>query len=153
MSGASRKQEGKAIAQRNDLAEKKRVYWDGVELTGLVSVSEITLEKGVIEVPEFNRLRKIQNGIMTMPEVTLVYKIQRDNSSLDFMVKFFRDDETKECEIVRCDASGVEFSRTLLQSCECRQYVEPEFDGANPTFAKVTIIALPWEIVLDSGKG
>jgi hypothetical protein len=139
------------VNQRNDLAEKKIVKWDGEEILGLVHVSEIPREKGTIEVGEFNRVRVIQNGVQKMPEVTMIYKIQRANGALEWALVFFEQDQTKDCEIIRTDAAGVEFSRTLLQSCECKTYTEPEYEAGNPTFAKLTIVVLPFEIIGDSG--
>ena len=53
--------------QRNDLAEKKRVLIDGEEIPGLVYLGAIPLEKGQLEVPEYDRVRRIQNGISTVP--------------------------------------------------------------------------------------
>lgn len=135
------------MAQRNDLAEKKRVLWDGEEIPGLVSITEITYEKGIIEVPEFKRIRKIQNGITTFGEVTLVYKVQRDSKGFVFCKDFHQKDETHDGVVVRTDASGAEFARTLLQSCECTYMSEPEFDAANPTFAKITIRIVPYEVI------
>ncbi len=132
--------------QRTDRAEKKIVKWDGQLIAGLVSVTEISLEKGVIEVPEFSRIRKVQNGILTLPEITFVYKIQVGNSALTFFKDFFELDETHSCVIQRCDAGGTCFAKTYLDDCECRQYTEPEFDAANPTYAKLTVVMLPYEI-------
>lgn len=134
------------MAQRNDLAEKKRLLFDGIEIPGLVSVGEITMEKGVIDVPEFSRTRKIQNGITTVPVVPVVYKIQRDTEAWDFFKSFYYDDKTYDVTVIRCDASGAEFARTLLVSCECSKISEPEFDAANPTYAKVSVDLLPYDV-------
>ena len=70
------------MAQRNDLAEKKKVTWDGEEITGLVSVGTLPLEDGAIDVPEFNYIRKIRNGQRTIPELQMVYKLQRDSKAI-----------------------------------------------------------------------
>lgn len=134
------------MAQRNDLAEKKRIMIDGEEIPGLVSITEIPLEKGVIDVPEFSRIRKIQNGITTVPVVSMVYKIQRDSRSLTFFRDWYLKDETHDITVIRTDASGAEFARTLLASCECTKYVEPEFDASSPTYAKVSVDILPYEV-------
>jgi len=135
------------MSQRNDLAEKKRITWDGEEVPGLVSITEIPLERGIIDVPEFDRIRKIQNGITTVPEVTMVYKVQRDSKAFNFFKSYFLNNETHDAVVIRTDAAGAEFARTMLQSCECVRYTEPEFDAASPTYAKVTITVVPWEII------
>jgi hypothetical protein len=134
------------MAQRNDLAEKKKLLFDGVEVPGLVSVSELPMEKGIIDVPEFSRIRKIQNGISTVPEIQMVFKIQRDTAALQFFRDYYYNDLTHDITVIRCDASGAEFDRTLLVSCECVKITDPEFDAANPTFAKVTATIVPYDV-------
>lgn len=135
------------MGQRNDLAEKKKVMIDGVEIPGLLNVQEIPLEKGQLEVPEFSKIRRIQNGMATIPPVELTYKIQRDTETLDFMKEWFLKDESKDVTIIRTDGSGVEFARTLLPQSECVRYYEPPYDAAAPTFAQVQITLCPWDIV------
>ena len=135
------------MAQRNDMAEKKRVLFDGEEIEGLVSVSEIALEKGTLEVPEGARIRRIQNGISTMPEVQMVYKIRRDGEAMQFFRNYYNDNQAKDVTVIRTDAAGSEFARTLLQSTECSRIAEPEYDAAGPTYAQVRITLLPWEVI------
>ena len=135
------------MAQRNDLAEKIKVLWDGEEIIGLVSISETPLEDGVIEVPEFSVIRKIRNGIMTIPEITLVYKVQRDSQALKFFQDFYLLKTFKDMVKIRVDASGAEFARTQFPSCECTYYAEPEFDAASPTYAKVTVRIVPYDVI------
>jgi hypothetical protein len=135
------------MSQRNDMAEKKRILIDGVEIPGLVSISAITLEKGIINVPEFSKIRKIQNGISTQPEIELVYKISKDSETLDFIKDWYFKDQTKDITVIRTDASGTEFARDLLPSCECTKYIEPEFNGESPTYAKITITIVPFDYI------
>ena len=87
------------MPQRNDLAEKKRVEFDGVEVPGLVNIAEVPLEKGQLEVPEFSRIRKIQNGISTIPAVEAVYKIAKDTNTLEFFRTWYFEDEVKDVTI------------------------------------------------------
>ncbi len=135
------------MGQRNDLAEKKKVMIDGVEIPGLLNVQEIPLEKGQLEVPEFSKIRRIQNGMSTIPPVELTYKIQRDTETLDFMKGWYLNDESKDVTIIRTDGSGIEFARTLLPQSECVRYYEPPYDAAAPTFAQVQITLCPWDIL------
>ena len=135
------------MEQRNDLAEKIKLTWDGEEITGLVSISPTPLEDGIIEVPEFDAIRKIRNGIRTMPEITIIYKVQRDSRALIFCQNFYLKKQFKDMVKIRTDASGSEFARTQFPSCECTFYEEPEFEAANPTHAKVTIHVVPYDVV------
>jgi len=132
--------------QPNDLAEKKRVYIDGEEIPGLVYAGAIRLEKGTLEVPEFSRIRTIQNGISKIPPYELRYKIARGTSTLNFFNDWYNNDEIKDVTIVRTDAHGVEFARKLLSQCECHVKEDPETDSANPGYAMITVIILPFDI-------
>lgn len=133
--------------QRNDQAEKNRILIDGVEVDGLVAVQEYSLEKGTIEVPEFKKIRIIQNGISKIAPLNLTYKIKRDSDTLKFFRDWFQNDEIKDVVKVRTDATGTEFARTLFQSCECVKYYEPAFEGATPTYAQIQVTLLPYEVI------
>ena len=132
--------------QPNDMAEKKRVYIDGDEIPGFVYSGELRLEKGTIEVPEFKKIRTIQNGISKIPPYELRYKITRGTNTLQFFQNWYNNDEIKDVTIVRCDAHGAEFARTLMSQCECHVKADPETDSASPEYAMITAIILPFEI-------
>ena len=133
--------------QKNDMAEKKRVLIDGDEIPGLVNFGETVVEKGVIEVPEFKRKRKIQNGVLTIPVINVTYKIARGTSTLQFFRDWFYKDEDHELTIIRTDGTGVEFARTLMPLVENVKYFEPPFDAANPTYAQIQSTLVPWDIL------
>lgn len=135
------------MAQRNDMAEKKRVEYDGDEIPGLVNFQEITLERGQLEVPEFDRIRRIQNGITTIPAIEMTYKLGRDTNTLAFFRDWWNQNLQIDVTVIRTDASGSEFARTLLQSCELVRFQEPAFDAASPTFAQIAVTLAPWEII------
>lgn len=127
--------------------EKKKVFWDGVEVPGLVSVAELTLEKSTIDVPSFKRIRKIQSGIITIPVVEMKYRVDRDASTQKFWEDFYFNDTVKDGIVSRVDAFGVEFAVRILQQCECWKYVEPAYNAEAPEYASVTVSVIPWEIV------
>ena len=136
--------------QSNEMAEKKKGLYDGVEVPGLVNVSEITREKSVISVPSFRRIREIQSGIVKMPQLTLIYKLERGKNTLSFFEDFFDNDEVKDLELIRTDAHGVEFNRKMYQQCEVMSITEPAYDAASPDYAKVTVVLVPYDIVKTS---
>ena len=138
---------GGFILQNNEMVEKKRVKWDGVEIQGLVSVPDIIREKRVVEVPSFRRIRDVQAGIEKLPQITLVYKLERSAVTLKFFEDFFDNNEVKDCEIIRTDAHGSEFSRKSYTGCEVISITEPAYDAASPTFAQITIVVVPYNIV------
>lgn len=135
------------MTQRNDQAEKKRVLWDGIEIPGLVSVADIPREKGTVDVPSFNRIRTIQNGIITIPTIEMVYKLERDSIALAFWESFYDNNEIHDGVIIRTDGHGVEFSRRLIPACECFGLTDPAYDAAAPDYAKFTVLVAPWDFV------
>ena len=133
--------------QRNDLAEKKRVLIDGEELPGLVFVGEVSREKGQVEVPEFDRTRRIQNGVTTIPPVEMRWKIQRDTNTRQFLLDWYDQNETHDVTVITTDATGSEIERQLMTASECVKHSRPEYAGEAPVFSMVTIIIAPWDIV------
>jgi hypothetical protein len=129
------------------MAAKKKCYWDGVEIQGLVNFQEITREKSTIDVPSFKIIRKIQSGITTLPTIDIKYEHRRGTNTLQFFLDFYNNDEVKDLEIVDVDATGTEYHRKLARQCECFKLVEPAYDAAAPEFASVTISVIPWEII------
>lgn len=128
--------------QSNEMAEKKKALFDGVEIPGLVNVGEIMREKGTIDVPSFRKIRPVQSGVVKNPEITMIYKLERDTNTLEFFDSFFDNNEVKDLEIVRTDAHGVEFDRTIYTECEVKSITEPPYDAANPDYAKTTIVII-----------
>lgn len=129
------------------MVEKKKVKWDGVEIPGLVSVSEITREKRTVEVPFFDKIVDVQSNITKMPQITFVYKIERGRNTLEYFETFFAKNEVHDCEIIRTDAHGVEFNRKVYQDTEVMSDVEPSYDAASPDYAKVTFTVTVNDIV------
>lgn len=136
------------MAQQHAMAEKKKVIIDGVEIPGLVSVAEITLEKSTIEVPSFSRIRLIQSGIIKLPAISLKYRVDRDTETLNFWQNYHQNNEIHDVELIRTDATGTEFARRLLPQCECNKMTDPGYDAANPEYASITIELIPWDIKL-----
>lgn len=134
--------------QKNAMAEKKKCLWDGVEKAGLVSFGEMAMEKSTIEVPSFHRIRTIQSGIIKLPIIEVVYRIDRDSPTQKYFEDFYWNDESHDLTLIRTDASGTEFARRLLPGCECVYLSEPAYDAASPTFAKITMRFVPWDIIL-----
>ncbi len=135
------------MGSRPQVIQKARVAWDGNELPGLVSVSEIPEEMGTVEVPEFDISRPIASGVRKIPPITMVYQVRRDNQVHNFFTNFFRDHEEHDGVVIYTDASGTEIYRVLLQACECSKVTRPEVDHTNPTFGKITAEILPYDII------
>lgn len=135
------------MTQRNEMAEKKKIFWDNEEIPGLVSVDEIVVEKNTIEVPSFHKIRTISNGVTKIPLIVCKYKIERGSITLDFIKDFYWNDETHDGVIIRTDGHGVEFDRDLIPGCECIRYTEPGYDAASPDYAHASATFVPWDYV------
>lgn len=134
------------MAQRNDLALKRRVLIDGNELPGLVSVGEIAFEKNVIEAPEFNFIRNIQNGITKVPQFDLVYKLDKGSATLPFLRSWYMENESHDVTVIDTDATGQPFMQYICSSCECTKLSDPEYDAKAPDYARYTIHVVPYDV-------
>ena len=132
--------------QTGSMAEKKRIYWDGEEIPGLVNVKEIVLEKSMIDVPSFRRIRQISSDITRVPAIEMTYETARGTKTLEFFNDFYLKSEIHQCVIVRTDAGGSEFDNLILPDCECLKLVIPDYDAAAPKYAALTVTILPSEI-------
>ena len=132
--------------QKNAMAEKRKVLIDNQELPGLVKVGDLPLEKGVIEVAGFKKIRIIENGTMKIPPVNLTYRLERSTKTRDVLRNWMQNDETHDVVIVQCDASGQEFGRILAPMCTMTKHDPGESDLGSPTYAHVDITLAPWDL-------
>jgi hypothetical protein len=133
--------------QENSMAMKARVLFDGEEVPGLVRLGEVALENAAIDVPSFRRIRKVHTGVTTIPEVELSYEVQRGTDTLRFFQDYYSGGQKKDVTVIYCDADGVEYARDLWQDVECRRLVRPQVDLANVSYAQVSVVLLPYDIV------
>jgi hypothetical protein len=145
------------MSQDNSMAVKARFLIDGTtELSGLTNLGEVNLENGVIDVPEFNYIRKIQSGITTMPEIQCSFETRRDSTgggTRATLEAWFNNKEVKDVTIVYMDATGTEFERDSWTSVELRKLSKPAVDASSPTYAKLDVTFLPYEIELGVDGG
>jgi hypothetical protein len=118
---------------------------DGV-LAGLVKMGEVALEAHTIDVPTFNRIVKIQSGIVTMPEIQLTYETNTETNTRQYLKNWWINKDQKNMTVIMVDATGTEQERVLWSSVEISRLTEPEADLANPTYAQMVITVLPKEI-------
>lgn len=133
--------------QSNDMSELKRLLIDGEELPGLTRVGEVSLERGQLEVPEQGKVRRISNGVTTIPAIEATYKVRRNSETLVFLSRWYDNEEVHEITAVHLDGHGVEFRRELWPDCELVRKAMPEYNAEDPTYAQVNITIVPWDIV------
>jgi hypothetical protein len=131
--------------QKHDMAEKVKIFSDGQELPGLVNFGETVVEKGVVEVPEFHKIRNISNGMEKVPIIECTFKISRGSPILKILRDWYYKDEDHDLSKVRTDAHGIEFARSMYPGCECLKYHEPAFDGMSPTYAQIQTKFACWD--------
>jgi hypothetical protein len=132
--------------QTHDMVEKIRIFYDGIEVPGLVKYGGITIEEGTIEVPEFQKKRNITDGIDKMPIPELTYKLARDTNTLQFFRSYKENKEEHNVIILRCDRDGKEFARQIWPATACSSVTDPPADMAAPTYAQISIKLVPWDI-------
>jgi len=133
--------------QKHEMVEKKKVLWDGIEIEGLVSVAEVSLEKMTVDVPSFRRIRQVQSDMVKLPPLNIGYALKRDSDALKFCNNFFDNNEVHDLTVIRTDAHGVEFDRVLYPDCEIIKKTIPAYEAGNPTYAKCDITVIPWDII------
>lgn len=133
--------------QQNDMSETRRILVDGEELPGLVNVAEAPLSRDTIEVPETLKTRMISNGVTSIPAVELTYKTARNTRTRDFLKSWFENREVHDVTMVFQDGHGNEFDRQIWQDVELASYTPPAYDASSPTYAQVTVNAVPWDII------
>jgi len=132
--------------QPNSMAMKARFLVDGDDLPGLVKLGENKLENGVIEVPEFGRVKKIQNGVTVFPEIPATFEIRRNTNTRKKLNDWHGSKEKHDVTIIYCDADGTEYERQLWQDVELRSLSRPEVDFAAVKYAQYECVFLPYEI-------
>lgn len=134
--------------QSNDQAEKQKIYIDGEELAGLVSLNELASEEGVIEVPENGKKRNISNGVKTIPQMEATFKIRKNSKTMKILSDWYNLDQEKDIVVVTTDADGEEIKRTLYPDTECvMQTKSGAYDAGNPTFAQEKTKLIPWDVI------
>jgi hypothetical protein len=134
------------MSQQNSMARKIKVLVDGTEIPGLVKFGEVPLENSMIQVPLFDRIVNIHNGMTTMPAIPLTYETQRSTSTRSFLRSWFNNKEVHDVTVVQCDATGTEYERIAWTDVECSKLSEPEHDASSPTYAQITVTLLPYDI-------
>ena len=133
------------MSQRNDIAAKVRLLIDGTEIPDLVWVGDLDVEQQMIEVPEFNTIRNIGNGVTKIPVIPAKYKITKGGSALAFFRNWYYNKETHDVTVVHTDASGTEISRDLAPGAWCAKFKQPEYDAASPKYAQFETLMVPFD--------
>jgi hypothetical protein len=134
------------------MAEKAKLEFDGEEIIGFVSMTAVEVTTDSIEIPEFRRKRLIENGIKKINTFDLVYECRRGTDTLKFFRDWYFNNEVKDVVKIRTDAHGSEFARTLLPSCVCLKWHEPDVDLATPKYSQIQTTIAPWDITPIDGE-
>lgn len=132
--------------QNNDLARKIKLEIDGIERTNLVQFGEINREKTTAEVPSFAKLRSIQTGVDIIPPIEAGFKNQRNSDVNKFLRDWYENSEVKDVVVIETDGSGTEIDRMILSSVELSRYNLEEYAGESPSYYRINITMLPYDI-------
>lgn len=128
------------------MADKRRIIIDGEEIPGLRSIDEYVLEEDLIDVPEFDKIRKVKTGIKKIPEINAVYNIRRDTITMKFFQDWYNKNQTKEIIEIQTDGSGAEVARYLWSEVELSKIGRPAADSASVADAQVSVTFVPEDI-------
>ena len=126
--------------QRNDLALKRKLLYDGEELQGLVSTSALSDEKETTEAPGFKRKRDISTGVKKVEPITCLYKISSGTTTKKFLSDYYQLDQVKDLTIISLDGTGEELDRDLWPDTECVKFNKREYDAGGVTHYGIEII-------------
>jgi hypothetical protein len=130
--------------QTKDMAEKRRIYVDGKQLEGLVAVAEYVDEKATIEVPEFDKIRVIQNNVQKINPLECTFKIQKNSETLKLLNAWFDNNEVKDVTMERTDAHGVVFEPEMFTDCEMNKLNLPAYAAESPIYSQVAVRFVPF---------
>jgi hypothetical protein len=133
--------------QKNAQVEKKKVYWDGEEIPGLIKVEEIKFENKTVDVADFAEEHTIDSNIKKIPPVVMTYRCDVGTKTLEFFEDFHNKQQTKQGLMVRTDAVGNPIRNYHLIDCNCFVHNIPPFDSGSPQAASITVTVNPWDIV------
>ncbi|MBD3277828.1 MAG: hypothetical protein GF388_05980 [Candidatus Aegiribacteria sp.] len=133
--------------QKNSMSELKRILIDGEEIPGLVNIGDVELTKGELEAPEYKKIRRLSNGVTTIPAIEATYKLNRNSSAISFFQDWYDNDEVHDVTVIRADGHGVEFDRDIWPKCELTRLMKPAYDASDPAYAQVQITIVPWDII------
>lgn len=132
--------------QQNDMARKIKIEIDGLERANLIYVGAIERNQVVTEVPEFAKLKSIITGVDTIPPIDFGFKYTRDSETKQFFKDWYVNNEVKNVILVEVDGSGADIDRITLLQCECSKYSIPEYAAEAPSYYRIDITLLPYDI-------
>jgi len=124
--------------QDQNLAKKIKIEIDGEEIPGLVSLTEILDEEGLIEVSGFSRKVNISDGVKMLQPIDVVYKVERDTQTLVFFRDWYYNDERHDVTFIFTDATAVEVDRLVWPQCENTLFSKGDYDAGGVAFYGIT---------------
>ena len=125
--------------QKNDLGLKRKILIDGEEIPGLVEMSALKDEEGVIEVPSFGRKIPIKDGVKKFEPIDCTYKVARDTITQKFFYDWFTKNEYHDVTIVNTDVTGEPVDKWLLRDCECSGYDNRAYNAGAVEFFGIMV--------------
>jgi hypothetical protein len=128
---------------KQDIVEKFKFKVDGEEVVGLIARDAINVESDVVEIPGFDKVVPVSNGVKKMPQILLTLKNSKDTQTLKFMRDWYFNNEEKQCIGERVDGTGEVFEEIDFGSCQLGSNNIPAYDAAAPVAAQIQALLLP----------
>jgi hypothetical protein len=126
-----------------DIVEKSRFKIDGEEIPGLIARDAANVESDVVEIPGFDKVVPVTNGVKKMPQILLTYKNNKDTQTLKFFRDWYFNQEEKKCIWERVDGTGEVFESLDLGWCQLSSSNVPAYDASAPAPAQIQSLLLP----------
>lgn len=134
--------------QRNGISDTRIILIDGIQIGGLLTISETGFDEDPVEVPENGYIRLIGSGVKKLKQIELAYLVKRESPTLKYfldwkkaggyareLTQYFTDKSGDVTNAYRRDSHG---------SCELGSFVSPAFDEATRQKAMFTITLFPY---------
>lgn len=128
---------------KQDIVEKGRLKIDGEEIPGLIARDAINVESDTVEIPGFDKIVPVTNGVKKIPTILLTYKINNANQTLKFLRDWYFKNEEKTCIWERTDGTGQTIEEIDLGFCQLGSNNIPAYDAAAPVAAQVQALLVP----------
>jgi len=132
---------------KNDMARKVRIEVDGVKYPNLIQMGAIDRSQVTVDVPSFAKLRTIITGVDIIPPIDMGFKFTRNSTTKDVLKFWYDSNLPKDIVVIETDGAGEEIDRVTLLQCECSKYARTEYDAAAPTYFRIDITVVPYDIL------
>lgn len=134
--------------QRQAISDRRIVLIDGVQIGGLLTVSETGIDEAPIEIPELGYIRLIASSNKKIMQLDLSYLVKRDSLTLQYFADWEKQGKfARDVVMYHTDKSGNILNsnmRQIFSDCELGSVKFPAFDEGSIAKATITVSLFPY---------